>query len=76
MYIDEKISFGPGLNFSSKTVKSEIINLSKIDLSNVDVIYSLYILNERDFSNLGFKNVDLIHPDFGNLFLGKWEKVK
>lgn len=76
LYIDEKISFGPGLNFSSKTVKSEIINLSKIDLSNVDVIYSLYILNERDFSNLGFKNVDLIHPDFGNLFLGKWEKVK
>ena len=76
LYIGEEISFGPGLNFSSQTVKSEIINLSKTDLSKVNVIYSMYIENERDFSNLGFQNVNLVHPNFGNLFLGKWEKTK
>ena len=76
LYIGEEISFGPGLNFSSQTVKSEIINLSKTDLSKVNMIYSMYIENERDFSNLGFQNVNLVHPNFGNLFLGKWEKTK
>ena len=76
LYLNERIDFGPGLNFSSKTIKSEVINLSDVDFSKIDVIYSLYIENERDFTNLGYQNTNIDHPDFGNLFLGKWEKVK
>tara|TARA_Y100001958_G_scaffold149237_1_gene131689 strand:+ start:211 stop:1686 length:1476 start_codon:yes stop_codon:yes gene_type:complete len=76
LYLGEKIDFGPGLNFSSKTIKSEVINLLDVDFSKIDVIYSLYIENERDFTNLGYQNTNIVHPDFGNLFLGKWEKVK
>lgn len=76
LYVNEKIEFGPGFNFSTKTVKSELVNLGDLNLSNIDVIYSMYIVNERDFSSLGFKKVEFIHSDLGNLFLGKWEKMK
>ena len=67
----KEVEFGPGLHYSTKISKSELVDLSD---SDYDKVYILYIENDRDLSSIGYKKDVFIYPDLGNLFVSKWEK--